>query len=418
MKRTTLATLICLLLLAGCLPLIPTPSGGDAPAATWIPTLTPTTTPFPDLVTPESAALPEFNLIANVDEFTFDDATQLVFQPGGYWWLLSRTYALRWDGETWLNVVEDQPGVIGIDSQGRLWVQPSTPDQIAYWQAGTWTQFSREQGWVETGFMNASEGGASLLTGMYGDLYLLAGNHIDYFDDHNWRTLSLTDMGFSADSLDNPPSTLSALYLPQSEELWVGRCSSAAVEDSSLRYYDNLSWNAVTMPQLDPCITFIQPGINNDLWIGSNTGLWRYYLDTEEWQYFPSPALPTTEGWQRQYPIQMDLDGNGSPWIVTTVCGGASCGLATGLYMLDLAGESWQEALPIHTTFTVERVQYDPINNHMLVIGGGIITDLTTRVSHFPVNGFEGWALSPANEGQLYLVGIYLDQITIMEYHR
>ncbi|MBN2006416.1 MAG: DUF1176 domain-containing protein [Anaerolineae bacterium] len=240
-------------------------------------------------------------------------------------------YATFRDGAWDTHVVSPREGFVGVDTEERVWGFPS-PGTIGY-RIGDGQFVLADDGWqpVEDWTIVRRNG---IIPAAAGQVWVTAETDVRAFDGEKWTV-------YNSEALEMPPMSeedfgmdFTLTYAENLQQVWVGRCDWGGPGPGGgggARWFDGQVWRGSQTQVAGGCVTAIAAGAEGHVWIGMDHGVvWLFDQTGGDWQQYdlPEPGEPMHKG----YPIGLVLDPSGAPWLLSGLCGGASCDARRALY--------------------------------------------------------------------------------------
>jgi hypothetical protein len=240
---------------------------------------------------------------------------------------------------TWTTLVDQIPGkIINVDALGRIWAHNDDGTAVFVWVDGDWQD--RSQGWAAPGLLPLR---SEIMLDDLNQVWLATSQDVRRFDGDGWTILTPADMGMPPPEIEEGFSTFNLSYITELEQIWVYTCDWIGPGPNSgrgVRWFDGDSWHGAESPVANGCATSLDADQQGNLWVGMDTGLWRYAISADEWLHFPTPDVP--EGWNFfGFVNQLNLAPNGDPWVTMQLCGGASCFGGVARYQVSASTGTW-----------------------------------------------------------------------------
>lgn len=257
--------------------------------------------------------------------------------PDGSLWVAAEAGAFIHADEQWIQV-RDGPveRLLGADTSGRIWALLDGGAEIAsYDVTGTWRTYSSEQGWTALPpHEYLSPGyGDGFVTDTRGRIWWATGqDDLRRFDPESqtWSAFRASDLGFEPPEDEDYQGHFLSDVEHMGTQVWVGDCvgMGEVYSGQGVRWTDGEAWFDVPFTA-GQCVLDIEADDAGRIWVGGFDTLIQHDPATESWSRFPLPA------WERrQLVVEIDLDGEGNPWVETLRYGGASPFGAVGHYHL------------------------------------------------------------------------------------
>lgn len=249
---------------------------------------------------------------------------------GGLRVLTTQGYATLRDGVWNSTALDDGQILIGIDALERAWLLDATGD-ISYRRAdGELTPAG--EGWLPIAYPRALAG-RGVVTDHLGQVWLTTSQDVRMFDGARWTLFTRETLGMPPAADPELLSDFTLTFVPARQQLWIGECDSSGpgpFGGGGARWFDGTTWRGTQTSLSGGCVTAIVADAEGRVWIGMDHGLaWNFDQTTGNWQQF---LLPEPTDYRRGYPIALTLDPTGTPWLLSALCGGASCDATRALY--------------------------------------------------------------------------------------
>jgi hypothetical protein len=247
--------------------------------------------------------------------------------PDGSLWVAAEAGVFIHADRQWIQVLDGPvERLLGADSAGRIWALLDGGATVAsYDETGSWRTYGPEQGWTALtphqylspgygdGFVNDARGRIWWATGQ---------DDLRRFDPHSqtWSTFRATDLGFEPPEDEDYQGHFLSDVEQVGSQVWVGDCAGMGevYSGQGVRWTNGEAWFDVPFTA-GQCVLDIEAGDAGRIWVGGFDALIQYDSATESWSRFP---LPDWE--RRQLVVEIDLDGEGNPWVEILRYGGAS----------------------------------------------------------------------------------------------
>jgi hypothetical protein len=295
-----------------------------------------------------------FNEVASLPSDLQGEITALESLPDGALRLLTTSgYSIFRDGGWKSYFLAASQRFIGVDDVGRLWFFPEeSPATIFYWDSaladyGGSAFVHADAGWLAPS--NPDElAGRGILTDAQGQVWLATSEGVRVYADGRWTI-------FTRDTLEMRPALDESLlpefqlfHVAERQQIWVGECDWAEgpMGGGGVRWLEpstfadgQVSWRGGLTNT--GCVVTITTDAEGNVWLGMSNGMVRFYdQDARKWS---DSLLPTSGEYRQGYPFSLLLDPSGSPWMLSSLCGAASCDMARGLYQFQEG--TWREII-------------------------------------------------------------------------
>lgn len=256
-------------------------------------------------------------------------------------WLITggQVASFQMETDTWEILFDEYPGeLIDVDTLGRVWVLGDGGAEISVWRGGQWSSYDQAQGWSA---LKSSPIRGGIAISHLDQVWLATPEDVRVFDGQRWMIFSPEDMNMPPPEIEDGYSEFNLTYVSGVNQIWVSECDWIGPGPNGgrgVRWYDGTTWKGVESPVATGCATALQEDEQGDIWVGLDSGLWRFNILSEEWQHYPTPDPP--EGWNRfGFVNQLNLAPDGDPWVTMQLCDGASC--FGGLARYHLSAGEW-----------------------------------------------------------------------------
>ncbi|MBU1660812.1 MAG: hypothetical protein KKD28_04995 [Chloroflexi bacterium] len=326
-------------------------------------------------------------------------------------WLASSENVATFQASTgdWGILVADFPGeFIDLDAYGRVWAASEDGSQISVWSGGVWTSFDETRGWLPVPSRPVSR---EVVIDHLGQAWLATSQDVRVFDGDQWTVYTPEDMGMGPPEFEELMASFGVTFVESVEQIWVYECDWIGPGPDGgrgARWFDGQSWKGGTAPVANGCATAVQEDDGGNIWVGMETGLWRYTPSTDQWKHYPPPDVPG--GWNRfGFVDNLTIAPNGDPWVSMALCGGASCFGAIAHY--HVSGEAWTLLGEVNQDNSISHIVFDADQTPWLFTEAGafeisadspeLVAPLYAWVITTDING-DIW-LGANYEGQNYL---------------
>jgi hypothetical protein len=247
--------------------------------------------------------------------------------PDGPLWVVTEAGVFIHADEQWILVL-DGPAerLLGADTAGRIWALLDGGAAVAcHDEAGSSRTYGPEQGWTALPpHQYLSPGyGDGFVTDARGRVWWATGqDDLRRFDpgSQTWSAFRATDLGFGPPEDEGYQGHFLSDVEQVGTQVWVGDCVGVgeAYSGQGVRWTDGEAWFDVPFTA-GQCVLDIEADDAGRIWVGGFDALMQYDPATESWSRFP---LPDWE--RRQLVVEIDLDGEGNPWVEILRYGGAS----------------------------------------------------------------------------------------------
>lgn len=338
--------IVALMLLAGCKP-------GNIEESTELPTGTPSSSPTethlpPPLITESATPIRvnitsgPFKMVIPLAEIVTGSVESLSSTSDGSIWLITHKEVVRIlenDLDVYLDYYAGQ--FVGADSKGRVWIVSEDTSQISAWNGNTWKTYGADSGWIPLDtdlFWEVYPG----LSEFQGNLWLATSQDTRSFDGEKWAVFTRQNMGMVPPLYEDlmPRFTVKVF---ENGIVWVGGCDWGGPGPSGgggLRWLENGIWQGESSPGDTGCVNNFVEDSSGRVWVGIDSGLWRYDPASGEWQEFELPESPIQD-MRFGFIDSLAVDAQDEVWPVMVLCGGASCFGNCVLY--HLVNEQWQQ---------------------------------------------------------------------------
>jgi len=242
-------------------------------------------------------------------------------------------YATYLDGQWDTQLVDEAQTLIGVDGGGRAWIFGETGDTIYYHRIGEELTLVNAD-WTPVSDPRALQGRGVISDGQ-GNVWLATGQDVRVFDGEQWTIYTREAMGMPPAEWEDLLTGFTLTYVESQQQMWVGSCDWSGpgpFGGGGARWFDGQAWRGADSPVADGCVTAIAADAEGRVWIGLHHGLVYLFDQTSgAWREFP---LPEPVEYRRGYPVALALGPDGSPWLLSALCGGASCDATRALYHL------------------------------------------------------------------------------------
>ncbi|MBN1954915.1 MAG: DUF1176 domain-containing protein [Anaerolineae bacterium] len=296
---------------------------------------------------------------------------------------------------------------MGVDGVGRMWFVDATGAAVYYWQ-GDAEPIAAGDGWtpVENPGMLARQG---VVTDHLGRAWLATTEDVRVFDGERWAVFARDALGMSPPSNPDYMAEFVLAFAPLQQQVWVGECDwggPGPMGGGGARWFDGAAWREPAAGIGAECVTAIAADAAGNVWIGLDHGL-VWHLAGEEWR---QSTLPEPADYRRGYPVSLQLDPSGRPWLWAALCGGASCDATRTLYRLQ--GDTWVEVAGLDRypesslyTWIAQPLLFDGAGTLWLVLQGQVSQVAEDRLVEPPASTLNVWAGATDASGQVWVVG-------------
>lgn len=326
-------------------------------------------------------------------------------------WRLSGYATFR--GGLWTTQLfaDDERILLGVDAAGRPWFTDKGGAAV-YYQDRNGLFVPASDGWEPLWDALALKG-LGVVTDHRGQVWLATGQDVRVFDGQRWTVFTRAALGMSAASKPNVLTGFVLIFVPGTEQIWVGACDwggeEGVVGGGGARWFDGLTWHGAATPVADGCVTAIAADAQGHVWIGLDQGLVQDFNPaTGQWRQSIAPA---PEGYRQAYAATLTLDPAGAPWLLaelTGQCRGAGCDTARALYHFQdgawvaVAGSQDEPTTQLYTEFFSPL--FDGTGTPWLLLSNGVTQIEDNRVTQ-PVANLYGWIGTVDADGRLWVVG-------------
>ncbi|HOT93198.1 MAG TPA: hypothetical protein PLJ78_15275 [Anaerolineae bacterium] len=324
--------------------LTPTVQPSSTPSPTSTPTVLPASTPT---LTPTAQIAPTY--VGPFRKVTPLDPTLLAWHinmqalpDGGLRVMTNIGYATYRDGRWDTQLVDEEHILVGVDAETRAWILGETGDVISYRPVGG-ELIPAAVGWTPIAHPLELQG-RGVVSDDQGRVWLATEQDVRVFDGEQWTTFTRKAMGMSPPTDEDLLTTYTLIYVESRQQMWVGSCDwggPGPFGGGGARWFDGQAWRGAQSSVADGCVTAIKADAEGRVWIGLHQG--RVYLFDQtsgKWREF---LLPEPQDYRRGYPVALSLDREGAPWLLSALCGGASCDTMRALYHFQ--DNAWREVL-------------------------------------------------------------------------
>ena len=261
--------------------------------------------------------------------------------PGGSLRLITRTeYMTYRDGQWETQSMNEEQTLVGVDADGRAWIFGATGDTI-YHRDAEGEPVPADAGWMPITDPHALQG-RGVVSDAQGQVWLATEQDVRVFDGERWTIFTREAMGMPPAEWEDLLTEFTLTYVESQRQMWVGSCDwggPGPFGGGGARWFDGQAWHGAESPMADGCVTAIAADAEGNVWVGMDHGLVYLFDQTSgAWHEFP---LPEPEAYRQGYPAALSLGPDGSPWLLSALCGGASCDATRALYHLQ--DDAWTE---------------------------------------------------------------------------
>lgn len=294
-----------------------------------------------------------------------------ISEEGALWLQTEQEVILLRDRE-WEVALSDLSGdIVGVDSNGLLWVLDEDGASISSWDGDTWSSYTEEAGWSplsEYSFIKDPP-----VMDQLGQVWLVTTEGLRMFDGQHWRRISPQDIGLShpREAEEGLTPDINLKFLEGQQELWMGVCNwtgAGPIGGDGVLRFDGSSWRRVHNKLSSGCTEVIVEDAEGKVWIGLDGDVWRYDPVSGILDPFTQPPSPFNGGGFFGGVGDLIVDYEGFPWADLLFCGGAGCGFGTILYHFDQG--AWVEV--IQEDFRLHDLVIDQAGRPWLLTPGGI----------------------------------------------
>ncbi len=312
----------------------PVPSATAVPSATPLPTAEPTATFTPSL--PENEMAEEGGIAA----YAYQSVAEIVsgtirtLHPGSNnsLWIVTDETAVQWQAGSVVQQLASFPGrFIGEDAaNGRIWA--ATPDnEIMAWNGSDWLAYGPESGWAafenEPAFIYPGQVDAD------GRFWVPTNADVRLFDGEQWLRFVPADMGLE-NIVDGSTWFNFSLLAAANGDVWLGVCHAmppGPAGDQGVRLYRDGTWLPVVDLPDSGCVSSFSGDPDTSLWVNFDGDLWQWSGTEGSWAQL-TPPLP--EFGRYGTIVDIEIEPSGRAWVSSIVCGGASCGSISTLFLI------------------------------------------------------------------------------------
>jgi hypothetical protein len=249
-------------------------------------------------------------------------------------------YATYRDGQWDTQLVDEEQTLVGMDADGRAWLLDETGDAI-YAKDAEGKLVPANAGWTPVSDPSALQG-QGVVSDSQGNVWLATEQDVRVFDEEQWTIHTREAIGMPPAEWEDLLPGFTLTYVESQQQMWVGSCDwggPGPFGGDGARWFDGQAWHGAESPVASGCVTAIVADAEGRVWVGMDNGLVYLFDQTSgAWREFP---LPEPEGYRRGYPVALSLGSDGAPWLLSALCGGASCDATRALYRL--RGNTWTE---------------------------------------------------------------------------
>ncbi len=288
--------------------------------------------------------------------------TRLEALPNGALRLMTTNgYAVFQDGAWQSYFLAPTQRFIGVDDAGRSWFYPEeVPTTIFYWDSaladyGGSAFVHADAGWLPPS-NPASLEGRGVLSEAHDQVWLATGQDVRVYADGRWTIFTRTTLDMPPALTDDLLMELHIHFVEERQQIWVGECDWAEgpMGGGGARWLDTSDFAAGQVYWRGGmtgtgCVTAITSNQNGNVWLGMANGLVRQF--DQGTRQFNDFVIPNSGEYRQGYPLAMLPGPEGDLWVLSALCGGASCDAARGLYHLQ--DGVWQEVLGVNETLAL-----------------------------------------------------------------
>ncbi len=230
--------------------------------------------------------------------------------------------------------------LVGVDADGWAWIIDETGDAIYRQDAGG-KRTPADVGWVPIVNPHALQG-RGVITDKQGNVWLATEQDVRVFDGNQWTIFTREAMGMPPVEWEDLLTEFTLTYVESQQQMWAGECDwggPGPFGGGGARWFDGQGWRGAQSPVVSGCVTAIVADAEGRVWIGLQHGLVHLFDQISgKWREF---TLPEPAEYRRGYPVALSLGPDGAPWLLSALCGGASCDATRALY--HLKGDTWIE---------------------------------------------------------------------------
>lgn len=322
--------------------------------------------------------------------------------------ITSEGYATYREGQWGTRLVDEGQTLVGVDASRRAWIFGETGDTI-YVQDTGGELIPADIGWLPILDPRALQG-RGVVSDSQGNVWLATGQDVRVFDGAQWTVFTRETMGMPPAEWEDLLTEFTLTYVESQQQMWVGECDwggPGPFGGSGARWFDGQAWRGAESPVADGCVNAITADAEGRVWIGMHHGLVYLFDQTSgEWREF---LLPEPEEYRRGYPAALSLGPDGAPWLLSALCGGASCDATRALYRLQ--GNRWIEVTGlrdypeglIYQGLTLP-VLFDETSAPWFFMGMMAFRIVNNRLEQPPAADLNVWATTVDAAGKIWMV--------------
>lgn len=322
----------------------PTVRPSSTPSPTPTPTVRPSSTPSP---TPTAQIVPAyvgpFRKVTPLDPALLawhidvqalpDDGLRVMTNIG---------YATYRDGRWDTQLVDEDHILVGVDGEERAWIFGEAGDAI-YYRPADGELIPATDGWTPIAHPLELQG-RGVVSDSQGRVWLATDQDVRVFDWEQWIIFSREAMGMPPATYEDLLAAFTLTYVESRQQMWVGSCDwggPGPFGGGGARWFDGQAWQGAQSPVASGCVTAIAADAEGRVWIGLQHGeVYLFDQTSGKWHEF---LLPEPQDYRRGFPAALSLSPDGTPWVLSALCGGASCDAMRALYHLQ--DNAWLEVL-------------------------------------------------------------------------
>ena len=247
--------------------------------------------------------------------------------------LISSPYAAgRFTPDTYqFSQVNLRNPVIGLTSNGQVWVLPPEGTPLETWNGENWSIFDETNSWLPPqGYGLPSPLENTFHRETSGNLWMTTAYDVRRLTGNQWRQYLPLEMGFNLPYRKTQSSGFRMTISQISDTVWVGNCNFSdgeVVSGDGLRVYDDVRWSETELPAPSGCVTALASDRFGYTWVGMDHQLWRFDEKENTWQLFTPPDLSqdTFSGFSHGAVSALDAAPDGSVWVLFELCGSSGC---------------------------------------------------------------------------------------------
>ncbi len=327
-----------------------------------------------------------------------DDSLRLMTSVG---------YSTFHDGQWDTQLMDEGQTLVGVDAAGRAWLFGESGDVIYYRRAGEeltsadagWTPVTDPRALQERGVVSDNEG----------KVWLATAQDVRVFDGAQWTIYTREAMGMPPAEWEDLLTEFTLTYVESQQQMWVGSCDwggPGPFGGGGVRWFDGQAWRGAQLPTATGCVTAITADAEGRVWIGMHHGIVKLFDQTTgNWREFP---LPEPVEYRRGYPVALSLGPDGAPWLLSALCGGASCDATRALYHLQ--DGAWVEVAGPQDYFQefyqgpTLPVLFDEAGTPWFFMGMMAFRIVDNRLEQPPSADLNVWAATAGKAGQIWVI--------------